>query len=74
MNKVLLQTTCDADMLALKCREYGTSIHGSCPKGAFICPFTKQNADDGVWTIKVACQNVNASDWNAVLEPMTDGK
>lgn len=69
MNKATLSTTCDADLLASMCRAYGTSIHGVCPKGTFICPFL-QREQDGTWIIKVPCRDVTSANWKPVLEPV----
>lgn len=71
MNKATLAVRHNAEQMASLCRNYGTSRHGLCPKGAFVCPFMWQT-ENGSWTTDTACRDVDASDWEAVLEPFDE--
>ena len=68
MNKATLFVRHDAKQMASLCNTYGTSRHGLCPKGAFVCPFMWQN-ENGSWVTDIQCRDVEPSDWEAVLEP-----
>lgn len=70
-SKVTLLMRHSSEQLSTMCKEYGTTSHGTCPKGVFVCPFMHQD-EKGSWIMNVPCGEIKSSDWDSLLKPVED--